>query len=287
MNTLTSSLGKIVFGAGLCLGVVCSLEAEPVYDVFNPCPDMNRTADGKWELHDMKRPMPPKVEPKSEQELQGWSKLPAGAIQLLGNGSDLSQWQDTSNWVMQDGVVTIHPNDHFLRTKEAFGSAHIHLEWMAPADSARKGQDRANSGVFLMSTYEVQVLDTYDNATYADGVAGALYAVKPPDANALRPSGQWQYYDIWFKRPTFDEKGAMVTPACVTLYINGILVQDNVPFDGISVYKPRQLYKKHADKLPLALQYHNEVVSFRNIWLQPLDDDKVISPAGKVGITRK
>ncbi|MDR0532555.1 MAG: DUF1080 domain-containing protein [Verrucomicrobiales bacterium] len=287
MNTLISPLCKIVFGAGLCLACIGSSKAEPVYDVFNPCPDVNRTADGKWELHDMKRPVPPKVAPKSEKDMQDWIKAPAGAIQLLGSGSDVSLWKDQRKWIMEKGVLEVVPKGQNFETVDSFGSCRLHVEWMAPAESNRKEQNRANSGIFLMSTYEVQVLDTYDNPTYADGMAGALYAVKPPDANPLRPSGQWQYYDIWFKRPTFDEKGAMVTPACVTVYINGVLVQDNVPFDGVSVYKPRQPYKKHADKLPLALQYHNEVISFRNIWLQPLGDDNVVSPAGKVGIARK
>jgi hypothetical protein len=267
-----------LFGMGLGYSVI----AEPNYDVFNPCPDMNRTADGKWKLHDTERPQPPRVEPKSEQDLQKWAQAPADALQL-----DYSKWKDTRIWHTEGNLIVSRPAPRDLESLDAFGSCRLHLEWMAPENSTKDGQNRANSGVFLMSTYEVQILDTYENKTYADGMAGALYAVKPPDANSLRPSGQWQYYDIWFKRPTFDDKGAMVTPACITIYINGILVQNNVPFDGVSVYQPRQLYKKHADKLPLKLQYHNEIISFRNIWIQPLDNDKVVSPEGTLGVYKK
>ncbi|MDR2463721.1 MAG: DUF1080 domain-containing protein [Verrucomicrobiales bacterium] len=270
---------------GLFLGWLALAQtnfAEHEYSVFNPHPDNKLTADGKRKLHNKDYPQPPRVEPKSDQELREWARPPDGAVRL-----DFSKWKDTRQWVAEDDVIVSRPAPRDLETVDEFGSCRVHVEWMAPADSGRSGQNRANSGVFLMSTYEVQILDTYDNKTYPDGMAGALYSVKPPDANPLRPSGQWQYYDLWFKRPTFDNKGAMVTPACVTVYINGILVQDNIPFDGESVNIPRKPYKKHADQLPFKLQYHNEQVSFRNVWIQSLDDDEVVSPAGRVGVFPK
>jgi hypothetical protein len=266
----------------LNLGLSCAALAESKHDVFNPSPDINRTADGQWKLHDMERPQPPRIEPKSEKDLQEWAPPPADALRL-----DYSKWKDTRLWHAEGNSIICRPAPRDLESLDKFGSCRLHLEWMAPADSPHQGQNRANSGIFLMSTYEIQILDTYDNKTYADGMAGALYAVKPPDANPLRPSGQWQYYDLWFKRPTFDNNGNMTTPACATVYINGILVQNNIPFDGISIYQPRQPYKKHADKLPLKLQYHNGTLSFRNIWIQPLNDEQVTSPAGPLGIHKE
>ncbi|MDR1192107.1 MAG: DUF1080 domain-containing protein [Verrucomicrobiales bacterium] len=247
------------------------------YDVFNPHPDNTYTADGKWKLHDRERPQPPRVAPDEARQRE-LAIAPADAVRL-----DFSKWKDTRIWHDEGGVIVSRPAPRDLESLDSFGSVRLHLEWMAPADSPKTDQNRANSGVFLMNTYEVQILDTHENVTYADGMAGALYAVKPPDANPLRPSGEWQAYDIWFKRPTFDDKGAMVTPACVTVYINGVLAQNNAPFDGESVYQPRKPYRKHADKLSLRLQFHNEVISFRNIWVQPIDNDEVMAPAGRLG----
>ncbi|MDR2463163.1 MAG: DUF1080 domain-containing protein [Verrucomicrobiales bacterium] len=276
---MTMRYQVIVGVVSLWLGMLASLAfAEPEYDIFNPCPDNWQIADGKWKIHDENRPQPPRVEPKSEAALRASAKAPADAVRL-----DLSKWKDTTIWFADGDGFASRPAPRDLFTNDAFGSCRLHVEWMAPADSNRTGQNRANSGVFLMSTYEVQILDTYENKTYADGMAGALYGVKPPDANALRPSGEWQYYDIWFKRPTFDAQGKMATPACVTVYINGILVQNNIPFDGVSVYQPREPYKKHADRLPLKVQYHNEQVAFRNVWIVPIDDDEVVAPAGPLG----
>ncbi|MDR1305898.1 MAG: DUF1080 domain-containing protein [Verrucomicrobiales bacterium] len=248
------------------------------YSVFNPCPDNTYTADGKWKLHDRARPQPPRVAPDTAQEKE-FAVAPADAVKL-----SFAHWKDTRIWHAEGDAIVSHPAPRDLESLESFGSCRIHLEWQAPAESNKTDQNRANSGVFLMNTYELQILDSYENVTYADGMAGALYAVKPPDANPLRPSGEWQSYDIWFQRPTFSDKGAMVTPACVTVYINGVLVQNNAPFDGVGVYQPRAPYRKHADKLPLRLQYHNEIISFRNIWVQPLADDAVVAPAGKVGL---
>lgn len=254
------------------------------YNVFNQHPDTTRTGDGKWQMHDESRPAPPKAAPKSEAELAQSARAPKDA-KIIFDGKNLDQFDQLIAYVVKDGAVEIQPGRNELVTREAFGSGRLHLEWAAPAQSDRSGQDRANSGIFLMSAYEVQVLDTYENKTYADGMAGALYGVKPPDANPLRPSGQWQYYDIWFQRPTFDGD-KMVTPAAVTVYINGIPVQNNMPFDGPSGYKKRDPYRPHPDKLPLRLQYHNETLKFRNIWFEPMEDGKVKSPEGVVGVAK-
>lgn len=267
--------------AAVLMAGVAGVSAEG-FSVFDPCPDLDYTADGKWKLHDPARPWPERAEPKGKEELLDLATPPKESI-ILFDGSRLDEWQVSSVWSIQNGVLVVQPASQDLLTKKAFGSCRLHLEWMAPADSKNSGQNRANSGVFLMSTYEVQILDTYENRTYADGMAGALYGVKPPDKNALLPSGQWQQYDIWFRRPVFDAQGKLLTAAYVTVLVNGVLVQNNIPFDGASTYKPRLPYRAHADALPLRLQYHSQLVHFRNIWIEPLADDKVVSPAGPLG----
>jgi hypothetical protein len=138
------------------------------------------------------------------------------------------------------------------------------------------GQDRGNSGVFLMGRYEVQVLDTYGttNKTYADGQAGALYGQYPPLVNPARPPGQWQTYDIVFRAPRFDAAGKALSPARVTVLFNGVLVQDNRELTGPTAHKARPPYAAHADKLPLGLQDHSHPVRFRNIWIRELPPDE-------------
>jgi hypothetical protein len=256
------------------------------HSVFNQHPDAARTADGAWEVHGMSRPWPPPAAPKPWAELEKGAKPPSGA-QILFDGSNLDAWNVPQPWILDKGILQVRPVNASLISKVPFGSCRLHLEWRTPPENAKKsGQDKGNSGVFLMSTYEIQILDTHENKTYPDGMAAALYGVKPPDANALRPSGEWQCYDIWFKRPTFDDSGKMASPACVTVMVNGVTVQNNVPFDGPSSHKKRRPYQKHADALPLMLQNHNEAVEFRNIWIQPLPDGQVLSPAGPVGINK-
>ena len=258
----------------LSAGAVCAADtASKAYGVFNPHPDTTLTADGKWKLHDMDRPVPPRAEPKPASELEARSRPPADAVVLL-DGKDLSQWiLPVPRWQLTEGVLQVAPPPNgSIRTKESFGSMHLHLEWWTPTNPTKTGQNRGNSGVHLMSTYEIQVLDTYDNRTYADGMAAALYGMHPPVFDALRPPGEWQYYDIWFQRPIFDDNGKMVRPARVTVDVNGVRVHENQAFDGPSGHRIRQLYRAHADKLPLSLQDHNEQVRFRNIWVRPLPD---------------
>lgn len=252
--------------------IVVRSETSAVYNVFNPHPDLTRTADGQWPLHDKTRPLPPRAEPRPEAELAATAKAPAGAV-ILFNGTDVSGFKPT-RWKVQNGYLEVTPKSGDLETLASFGSCQLHLEWWTPAESARDGQHRGNSGVFLMSKYEVQVLDTYSNITYADGFAGALYGIKPPDFNALRPPGEWQYYDIEFHRPVFSPDGKLVKPARITIDLNGVRIQDNAEFTGPTSNRKRTLYSPHADRLPLRLQEHNEVVRFRNIWL--IDRENVV-----------
>lgn len=220
-----------------------------------------------WPIHSMDRPLPPVVTPAPAVA----APPPAGAV-VLFDGRDLSAWRPTG-WIVRDGALEVTPKAGNLVSREAFGSCRLHVEWWTPPGPGLKdGQNRGNSGIFLMGLYEVQVLDTFENRTYADGMAGAVYGQHPPAANPIRPPGQWQSYDIEFHRPQFGADGALLRPATVTLDFNGVRVQDRFPLTGPTAYRKNPPYAPHADKLPLVLQDHREIVRYRNIWLVPLAD---------------
>jgi hypothetical protein len=217
----------------------------------------------------MARPWPAVVAPKSEAALAHSAKPPAGAI-VLFDGKDLSQWQP-SPWKVENGYVEIVPGGGNLVTKDNYGSCRLHVEWQTPNPPQGDLQLKGNSGVYLMSRYELQVLDNKENKTYADGLAGALFGENPPLAEASRPPGQWQYYDITFLKPLFNADGTVKRPATVTARLNGIVVQDHFPLWGPTSYQKRQSYSPHGDA-PLYLQEHECVVRYRNVWLVPIAD---------------
>ncbi len=234
-------------------------------------------ADLTWTPHDLNRPRPPRMEPRPESELREKATAPAGAV-ILFSGQGLDAWNPT-NWKSTPDYFEIVPGSGkakpWLVSREHFGSCRLHLEWWTPPGlpPERSGQKRSNSGVFFMGNrYEVQILDSLDASTYADGMAGALYGQFPPLANALRPAGEWQYYDIEFHRPIFDASGALVRPARLTVDLNGIRVQQDSILTGPNAYKNRPPYQVHPDKLPLMIQDHGDVVRFRNIWVTPIAD---------------
>jgi hypothetical protein len=230
-------------------------------------------ADLSWAPHDPNRPKPPRVEPLPEEALQARAVAPVDAIRLF-DGSGLDGWKNPG-WTVTSDYFQIAPSTKgMLVTKEAFGSCRLHLEWWSPQLPAEvRGQKRSNSGVFFMGRYEVQILDSFDSTdTYADGLAGALYGQFPPLANALRPAGQWQHYDITFHRPVFDSKGKLVRPARISVEVNGVKVQNNAELTGPTGNKKRPPFVAHPDRLALALQNHGDVLRFRNIWLVPIAD---------------
>jgi hypothetical protein len=157
-----------------------------------------------------------------------------------------------------------------IETAQGFGSAQLHVEWRAPVPAEGSGQDRGNSGVFLMGMYEVQVLDSYKNRTYADGSAGAIYGQYPPLVNASRKPGEWQTYDIVFRAPRFRADSTLADSAHFTVFHNGVLVQNNVAAMGPTSHMRRTPYSYHADKLPIMLQDHGDPIRFRNIWVREL-----------------
>ncbi len=212
-------------------------------------------------------PVPAVVDP------HGKNGAPSDAIVLLENGFSAwtSQKGGQPKWFMDKGVITVKPGTGEIRTKQAFGSVQLHIEWRTPpVDSAATGQGRGNSGIFLMGKYEVQVLDSYNNKTYSNGQASSIYKQHIPLVNAMNQPLEWQYYDIIFTAPEFSEKGKVVKPARVTVLHNGVLVQNNVEILGETVYQGAPVYKLHDNKLPLSLQDHGNMVSFRNIWIREL-----------------
>ncbi|MGA2797654.1 MAG: DUF1080 domain-containing protein [Thermoguttaceae bacterium] len=192
---------------------------------------------------------------------------PGDAI-VLFDGKDMSQWVDGDAWKVQDGYVITAKHD--IHTKQAFGDCQLHVEWAAPEEVSGSGQGRGNSGVFLMSLYELQVLDSYDNSTYPDGQAGAIYKQQPPLVNVCRKPGEWQTYDVVFTAPRFDEQGKLAQPGYITVLQNGVLVQNHFELQGATSFTEAPKYTAHPAKMPLLLQYHNNKVRFRNIWIREL-----------------
>lgn len=201
---------------------------------------------------------------------------PPDAI-VLFDGHSLAAWrladsnQTPARWKVTNGYMEVVPGAGGIATAQGFGDAQLHIEWMAPSPAEGTGQDRGNSGVFLMSRYEVQVLDSYGNDTYPDGQAGAIYGQYPPLVNASRPAGEWQSYDIIFHRPRFRADGSLVSPARMTVIHNGILVQDNATLVGPTSHQVRTPYAAHPDQLPIMLQDHGHRVRYRNVWIRNLE----------------
>lgn len=202
------------------------------------------------------------------------TKAPSDAI-VLFDGKDMSQWNGGEQWIVENGVATAAKGG--VTTKQSFSDCQLHIEFATPEKVEGSGQGRGNSGVYLMGVYEVQILDSYNNPTYFDGQAGSIYKQQPPMVNASRKPGEWQSYDIIFNAPKFDEKGEVIKPAYVTLLHNGVLVQNHFELLGATSYTEPPKYKKHGDKEPIHLQFHNNPVRFRNIWLR----ENIQPPVGK------
>jgi hypothetical protein len=220
---------------------------------------------GTWRVHDADRPVPPVVTPGAH------GAAPSDAV-VLFDGGDLSAWTrggEPAPWKVQEGAMVAGGGD--ISTREAFGDCQLHVEWATPAEVKGESQARGNSGVFLMGRYEVQVLDSFENRTYADGQAGALYGQEPPMVNASRPPGEWQSYDIVFRAPRF-EGGQLIAPAVMTVFHNGVLLHHARPMLGPSRHRSVASYEGESESVgPISLQDHGDPVRFRNIWVRRLE----------------
>lgn len=227
-----------------------------------------------WAVHDPNRPQPKAVNPGTFSSQEQPGNPPSDAI-VLFDGTDLSKWESAkegagpAKWLVKDGILQVEPKSGDIRTKEEFGDCQLHVEWAEPKDVQGSSQGRGNSGVFLMGLVEIQVLDSYNNLTYADGHAASVYGVSLPLANAVRPPGEFQVYDIVFRRPVYKD-GQQVDPGYVTVFVNGVLAQDCAPLEGPTGHMKRTHPVAFPEKGPLRLQDHGNPVRFRNIWYRPL-----------------
>ncbi len=226
----------------------------------------------KWKVHDMERPRPEKVTPGP----MGTQGAPSDAI-VLFDGKDLSKWEQVGRdgvtgepkWKVENGVIEIVPRTGRLKTKEKFGDVQLHVEWQIPKEAKGNGQSIGNSGIEFMGRYEIQVLESAEHLTYADGGAGAIYGVWPPLVNPARPQGEWNTYDITFEAPKFDGE-KVVKPATITVFFNGVLVQNHKEFLGTTIWRKVGTYKAHPAEQSLTLQDHSQPVRYRNIWIRRL-----------------
>ncbi len=196
---------------------------------------------------------------------------PSDAV-VLFDGKDFSAWDGADKWTIEDGAMIAGKGN--IRTKEGFGDCQLHIEFSAPVPATGEGQGRGNSGVFLMDTYEIQILDSYENKTYFDGQAGAIYKQTPPQVNAMRPPGEWNTYDIIWTAPRFNEDGSLKSPAYITAIHNGVLILNHFELKGDTPFHRPPQYNKHADRLPIRLQDHGNPTRFRNIWIREIGADK-------------
>lgn len=231
---------------------------------FILAPIMGKAQDGDPSLTEFWEPVPEVVTPGEG------NKPPSDAI-VLFDGKDLSQWKGNEGapkWEVKSGAVTVVGGTGDIQTKQEFGDIQLHIEWRSPKKVESEGQGRGNSGIFLQGLYELQVLDSYENPTYVNGQAGSIYKQTAPLVNATKAPGEWQTYDVIYRAPKFsgDE---LVTPARITVLLNGVLIQDHTEIKGTTEYVGAPKIIPHG-KGPLKLQDHGNPVSFRNIWVREL-----------------
>ncbi len=272
MNRLKAFMKLCLTFTSLCTFLVLAQPgraASAIPAFYGDAPD----AHHPWAVHDPNRPQPKVVTPGSFSAPEQPGKPPSDAV-VLFDGTDLSKWESAKDgseakWAVIDGVMQVVPATGDSRTKEKFGDCQLHIEWAAPKEVKGNSQNRGNSGIFLMGLVEIQVLDSYDNLTYADGHAASVYSVNPPLANALRPPGEFQVYDIVFRRPIYQD-GQPVDPGSVTVFVNGVLAQDHTALEGPTGHMTRTKPGPFPEKGPLQLQDHGNKMRFRNIWYREL-----------------
>ncbi|MDB4730421.1 DUF1080 domain-containing protein [Akkermansiaceae bacterium] len=284
MNQALSNLKKV--SPAIALTALAAMPVASAHeDLTKPEIKVEKKKDGLYmyidgvkvhETDTTKQPLPKVVTPGAAV-----GSPPSDAV-VLFDGTEESfkaNWTDTkggeSKWKVVDGAIESVRRAGYVQSKAKFGSCQLHIEWASPSQVSGNGQGRGNSGVFLMGTYEVQVLDSFKNKTYADGQAGALYGRSKPLVNASRGPGEWQSYDIIFHRPLFDKDGKVTRRATFTVLHNGILIQDHTVLSGGTGWQGPHAasdYKAHADKLPISMQDHGNPVRFRNVWVRELKD---------------
>ncbi len=236
------------------------------------CPSLTAQGqDRRWQASETEwyHPVPPVVTPG--ERVVG-TKPPSDAI-ILFDGTDFSAWVgrdgEEVKWKIVGDAMVVEPGTGDIWTKEAFGDCQLYIEWRTPAVIEGDGQNRGNSGVFLQNTYEVQIVDSYNNPTYVNGQAGSIYKQKAPKVNASKPPGEWQVFEIIWRAPRFGTDGILEEPARITVMHNGILIHDNYELKGHTPHGGLPRYTPHG-RLPIRLQDHSTPNEFRNIWIRNL-----------------
>ena len=276
---IRSMTGGAIVGAAMMAGIgFIQAQQQPPAPAGQEAPkpgelgytDTPLIPDQKWHVHDPARPHPPIVTPGATV-----GAAPSDAI-VLFDGTNLSKWAHNqkgqiydAKWIVRDGYFEVAPKSGTLQTRDNFGDIQLHIEWASPAQVEGRSQGRGNSGVIIMGRYEIQVLDSYDNVTYADGQAAALYGQWPPLANVARKPGEWNTYDIVFEAPRF-EGDKLTKPGFATVFWNGVMVHNRKEIMGPMVHRTAPKYAPHAAELPITLQDHGNPVRYRNIWVRRL-----------------
>lgn len=229
---------------------------------------------GKWHVHDSDRPQPKVIDPGSFSSQEAPGKAPSDAT-ILFDGTNLDHWKNDKGgpckWVCENGYMECKPGTGSISSADQIGDCQLHIEWQEPRQFPGTSQERGNSGVIFFGRYEIQVLDSWDNPTYADGGAAAIYGSYPPLVNATRKPGQWQMYDILFTVPRFAD-GKLVKPGYFTVFHNGVCVHNHAELLGNSNHRALPNYQPHDPRGSLVLQDHGNPVRFRNIWYRELKD---------------
>ncbi len=242
--------------------------------LLQACSTCQAQPDPNWLDHDRNRPQPPAITPGTTSTQDQAGKAPSDAV-VLFDGADLSQWAgldgSPTQWIVKNGYMECVRGSGYIRTRQNFGDCQLHVEWATPIPAEGTGQGRGNSGVFLgLDRYEIQVLDSFGNTTYADGSAGSIYGQYPPQVNASLAPGKWQSYDIIYTAPRFAPDSKLQAPARLTVFHNGVLIQNNVALTGPTSWLERAPYQVHPEKQPISLQDHGNPVRYRNIWAREL-----------------
>lgn len=231
---------------------------------FGEKPENPQLPGVPWVVHDGTRPQPKKVATQGAVAVAP----PADAKVLLSSEGAMG-WSNES-WKVEDGVMVVGKGAN--QTADEFRDFQMHLEWRIPADRKVDGQSGGNSGIFLMGKYEVQVLASYENKTYPDGQAGAIYGQYPPLVNASSPKGEWNSYDIVFRAPRYAD-GKVSEPAKVTVFHNGVVLHNAKEFQGPTRHKTLTEYPAtHPERGPISIQDHGDPIEFRNIWIREVGD---------------
>jgi hypothetical protein len=225
------------------------------------------------ESSELWNPVPRIVTPSDAIVSKALSTAPSDAI-VLFDGKDFSKWKSSEpggkvQWTISDGAMTVKPGTKDIETVQQFDDYQLHIEFRTPAEVKGSSQGRGNSGIFMQGKYELQVLDNYDNRTYSNGQAGAIYKQTMPLVNVCRKPGEWQSYDIIYTSPKFNKDSMIIHPAYITVLQNGVVVQNHTPIYGTTPYIGKPHYEVHG-KGPIRLQDHNNTTSFRNIWIREL-----------------